>query len=459
MTKILYLGNHADDIREFNDDDIIWLTTSAQSVGRVDWKEAKSAYLGVVWNGLVCEQKYFYYRDANVKNKGGEVCENKEAAKQASEKWVEENNKNTYDTIVKIKASQIDEDIAKKFYFIEQYTDYPEQVVPLDPRFLGMWLGDGTCGSTEVTTVDEPVKEYISNYAKQLSCRITISKKKVPGHCIIGTTESSNMVRTALKSLKVLNNKHIPELYMKNSKSVRLAVLGGLIDTDGTLEDNIYDITQKREVLVDNIVELARSLGIYARKTSRQSKATNSENPTYNTYYRAKLYMSKRTPDIELLLPRKKWHYTDNTNTCNIKISLSKTKERYKHTWTDELNENLKSSVLQHTNIFGQISWSDIAKLPLFSDMTTEGLRTQYALLVSKGEVAKPTNDALNDIKKHFVQICGLHQNKKGRIDWTTLMKDSMLKSLTVQQVRTLMSKLTEEEKAFINNTRISKCT
>jgi hypothetical protein len=44
----------------------------------------------------------------------------------------------------------------------------------------------------------------------------------------------------ALKSLGVLNNKHIPEVYLKKYKRYS-QVLAGLIDTDGYLDNSEYD--------------------------------------------------------------------------------------------------------------------------------------------------------------------------------------------------------------------------
>jgi hypothetical protein len=53
----------------------------------------------------------------------------------------------------------------------------------------------------------------------------------------------------ALKSLGVLNNKHIPEVYLKSS--VRLKVLAGLIDTDGYLGEGGYDFCFANKTLLE----------------------------------------------------------------------------------------------------------------------------------------------------------------------------------------------------------------
>lgn len=60
----------------------------------------------------------------------------------------------------------------------------------------------------------------------------------------------------------LIENKQIPMDYMINSREVRLQVLAGLIDTCGYLVDNIYRLTQKSKKITDDIVFLARSVGL-----------------------------------------------------------------------------------------------------------------------------------------------------------------------------------------------------
>lgn len=72
-------------------------------------------------------------------------------------------------------------------------------------------------------------------------------------------------LHTKLRSLGVLNDKHIPALYLRASVDQRLALLRGLMDTDGTInESGNCEIELTRETLVRQILELVRSLGIAA---------------------------------------------------------------------------------------------------------------------------------------------------------------------------------------------------
>ena len=43
--------------------------------------------------------------------------------------------------------------------------EFPTQPVPLDPYFLGVWLGDGDACHPNVTTMDEEVAAYLEEIA------------------------------------------------------------------------------------------------------------------------------------------------------------------------------------------------------------------------------------------------------------------------------------------------------
>lgn len=92
----------------------------------------------------------------------------------------------------------------------------------------------------------------------------------------------SNHLLRALDELQVLSRgtgphadrKHIPPEYMKNSRSVRLALLAGLIDSDGwyIYPENMYGFAQSEtwhENLFWDTVALARSLGLGVWTTKR----------------------------------------------------------------------------------------------------------------------------------------------------------------------------------------------
>jgi predicted phage terminase large subunit-like protein len=75
-----------------------------------------------------------------------------------------------------------------------------------------------------------------------------------------------------LRETGLLRNKHVPEVYLSASPAQRLALLQGLIDTDGdvTAEGKVtFNNTNK--LLIDAALCLVRSFGIKAKATSRQT--------------------------------------------------------------------------------------------------------------------------------------------------------------------------------------------
>ena len=193
--------------------------------------------------------------------------------------------------------------------------NFPEKKVDLDPYVLGYWLGDGTCRDPVITTIDEPVIEYFKMYCDELglylhqgrgrnniSYRMSFGKKNRKG---FSGSKGKNPVLNMLKKHNLIMNKHIPHIYKCNSKSVRLELLAGIIDSDGYYNKGCYDIIQKNETLLDDIIYVARSLGFAAyKKECKKSCMYNGEKKT-GIYYRTSIH-GEGIEYIPVKLERKK---------------------------------------------------------------------------------------------------------------------------------------------------------
>lgn len=154
--------------------------------------------------------------------------------------------------------------------------ELPYKELPIDPYLLGLWLGDGLHTSGIIHTPD---KELTKNW-------IEIPSSKY-GYRVPGLT-------TLLRENNLLMNKHVPEIYLRASKEQRLALLQGLMDTDGTVKKGCGSVTfdNTNENIVDAVIELACSLGHKpGRKTSKlpilngkECKICYSVNWTPNEY-------------------------------------------------------------------------------------------------------------------------------------------------------------------------------
>ncbi len=149
--------------------------------------------------------------------------------------------------------------------------NFNEQPLPIDPYFLGIWLGDGTSSNVSIATEDKEVVHFLNEYAKSLHLQVTKAhknKEKCPMYSITsgqrgGYYKDDNSLQTRLRKLNVLENKHIPHIYLQNLRKNRLQLLAGLIDSDGYYDRkyNVFEIVQKDKKLTQQIKFLADSLG------------------------------------------------------------------------------------------------------------------------------------------------------------------------------------------------------
>tara|TARA_Y100000590_G_scaffold469755_1_gene659553 strand:+ start:1591 stop:4152 length:2562 start_codon:yes stop_codon:yes gene_type:complete len=180
--------------------------------------------------------------------------------------------------------------------------DFPKKKIDLDPYILGYWLGDGTSSRPEITTIEEPVLEYFRYYCEELGLtlkkqkskrreeiiyRMSYGKKNRKG--ISGSTGKNKMLNM-LKKHNLIMNKHIPHIYKCNSKDTRLELLAGIIDSDGYYRAGCYDIVQKNEKLLDDIIFVARSLGFAAYKKECEKSCMYKGEKKTGTYYRTTIH-------------------------------------------------------------------------------------------------------------------------------------------------------------------------
>lgn len=141
--------------------------------------------------------------------------------------------------------------------------DYrPADPLPMDPYILGVWLGDGTTVRADLTNVDPEVTDAWTAYWQERGVAVTTVGHGGITHATRAAGGSRiNHAAGEFRGLGVLGRKHIPLAYLTASRADRLALLAGLIDSDGTLSCNGYSVTQTPGQLSNDIAMLARSLG------------------------------------------------------------------------------------------------------------------------------------------------------------------------------------------------------
>ena len=110
--------------------------------------------------------------------------------------------------------------------------------LPVDPYVLGVWLGDGT--TTPTTTI---------------------------------TTADQQGLNSMLRADPLLGDKHVPQPYLTAGPAQRLALLQGLMDSDGYADEaGRCEFVSTLEHVSDAVVELAASLGM--RPVKRKKRVT-----------------------------------------------------------------------------------------------------------------------------------------------------------------------------------------
>jgi len=162
-----------------------------------------------------------------------------------------------------------------------QFTDKP---VPIDPYLMGLLLGDGCLvshSSVSITTADKEIAD-----AAAISCPPGMQLKRASSEAslayyftkIIKNSHTPNPLVSSLRAFGLIGkrsrDKFIPDDYLFNSPTKRLAVLQGLMDTDGTISANGYCVSycSVSKSLVDGVIFLVRSLGGIATHTTKIPK-------------------------------------------------------------------------------------------------------------------------------------------------------------------------------------------
>jgi replicative DNA helicase len=214
--------------------------------------------------------------------------------------------------------------------------EFKHKNTPIDPYFLGLWLGDGKSDGSSIYTQDKEVVDYIYSYAKELGATVTVLKDKEKCPAYIITNGKSQVARNSslqakLRNLGLLNNKHIPQIYLVNDKKTRLSLLAGLIDSDGFINHNFggtIEITTKYEILANQIKFLCDTLGY--RTSLKSKKAKISSSGFESTVWRVRF--NGNVDEIPTRIKRKKakkWIANRDWQVNGIKVEKDKVDDYY----------------------------------------------------------------------------------------------------------------------------------
>jgi intein/homing endonuclease len=171
--------------------------------------------------------------------------------------------------------------------------------LPLDPYYLGFWLGDGMTADSQITCADTWVIEELGRRGLKVTKRNGGDPLRYGVGFPYEHNRKTESVQAELRRLGVLGNKHIPASYLRASENARRDLLAGLVDSDGYLQSNgSCEITQKEQAVAEGLLELLRSLGEKPRMTKRSAFCNGVDcGPVYRVTWRPRINPA--------LLPRK----------------------------------------------------------------------------------------------------------------------------------------------------------
>ena len=125
--------------------------------------------------------------------------------------------------------------------------------VPVDPYWLGVWLGDGHTGMDMYTKPYHEVCAKLRQRGLSVTCRADGSVHSLHG----------SGIRDLEVNTKCGNARYVPDEYKYNDVETRKQVLCGLLDTDGEAyrTGNGASFSSASRQLVEDVVWLTRSLG------------------------------------------------------------------------------------------------------------------------------------------------------------------------------------------------------
>ena len=163
---------------------------------------------------------------------------------------------------------------------------FPVRDLTIEPYVFGLLLGDGGfTGDVPTFTKPEPVlHKELREWADRVGVRYVLDNEEKGSARLatVGRIRGSSVIIPVLKGMglwgKKSEEKHIPGDYLTAHIHQRLALLAGLLDTDGSLQSGCFEYSTASKRMSRDVLYLCRSLGFAAYCSD---KVVNGK-----TYYR-----------------------------------------------------------------------------------------------------------------------------------------------------------------------------
>lgn len=170
---------------------------------------------------------------------------------------------------------------------IPLFCDAPERELPVDPYFLGILLGDGDVKNTiSVTTTDPEVVEELYAQAQKYNMHLRQEAAGQAKTYLFVSNDTSALgcrgsrLHQELTQIRVRRKgaaeKAVPLCYKTAYAPIRLEVLAGLLDSDGSYNGaGGFDFISKSSALAEDVAFLCRSVGLAAYVSTSTKRCGN----------------------------------------------------------------------------------------------------------------------------------------------------------------------------------------
>lgn len=159
--------------------------------------------------------------------------------------------------------------------------DFIEKELLVDPYVMGYMIGDGNFQRCEIAVGKDDRETLLENLNKSGHKYIFHDRSNTNRCDIISMIDLfRNLLEEYYDSSLISGGKYIHKDYLFNTKENRIALLNGLMDSDGTCQKNGYScFNTKSKQLAEDVKQLIFSLGGFAKvrekKTGYSSKKHN----------------------------------------------------------------------------------------------------------------------------------------------------------------------------------------
>lgn len=200
-----------------------------------------------------------------------------------------------------------------------------EKSYVIPPYVLGVLLGDGCLTESKARTrtliVSSSEEDIIKRCSEMIGCDYRMHSETNYNNTLIG--DNVAFINSKLKEYGLLvksGKKFIPEDYFNGSKSQRLDLLAGIIDTDGHIsKSGKVSISTTSDKLCKDIKYLCRSLG-YIVTSGRYSRESKGDCYTIRISTNDTIYYSDKHLNSVKDIVRNREYHNDRLAITNIEI-------------------------------------------------------------------------------------------------------------------------------------------